>query len=128
MWEQIIISNRLQACSDELKGCGILDINILKILFNDPKAVPKEIIKILNIPNSTLTNAINRLVSKELLVRQLNPSDLRSLQLILTEKGKRSIISHRNSEKKIIGNIFNILSEDESMALINIFEKIAAEL
>lgn len=128
LWEQIMVSNKLEACTEELKGAGILDVNILRLLFNNFEITPKEISGKLNIPNSTLTNAINRLEKKGFLERKLNTNDLRSLQLLLTDKGKQAILNHQAAERVLIGNIFNILSEDESTSLTNLFEKIVNNL
>lgn len=128
LWEQIMLSNRLEVCTEELKGAGILDVNILRLLFNNPEIFPKEIAGKLSIPNSTLTNAINRLEKKGLVERKLNTNDLRSLQLLLTEKGKQAILNHHNAERVLIGNMLGILSENESNSLVDIFEKICKNL
>lgn len=128
LWEQIMMESKLEVCTDELKGAGILDVNILRLLFNNCEIVPKEIVGRLNIPNSTLTNAINRLEKKELVERKLNANDLRSLQLLLTDKGKKAISEHHNAERVLIENIFGILNEAEINSLITIFEKIVGKL
>lgn len=128
LWEQIMISNKLEVCTDELKGAGILDVNILRLLFNNSEIIPKEIAVKLNIPNSTLTNAINRLEKKGFIERKLNVNDLRSLQLLLTDKGTQAIQNHHNAERILIENLFSILSDSETNSLINIFEKISKTL
>lgn len=128
LWEQIMMGNKLEVCTDELKGAGILDVNILRLLSNNCEIVPKEIVGQLNIPNSTLTNAINRLEKKGLVERKLNANDLRSLQLLLTDKGEKAISEHHDAERVLIENIFCILNEAEINSLIGIFEKIATTL
>ena len=35
LWEQIMVGNKLEVCTEELKGAGILDVNILRLLFNN---------------------------------------------------------------------------------------------
>lgn len=128
LWEQILVGNQLEVCTDELKGSSILDVNILRLLFSSPDIIPKEIATKLNVPNSTLTNAINRLEKKELVERKLNSNDLRSLRLLLTDKGKKSILSHHDAERVLINSIFDILSEEEVISLISIFEKLVGNL
>ncbi len=123
LWTQILISGKLVVCSEELKGANILDVNILRVLFDSPTTKPKELAEMLNIPNSTLTNAMNRLVKKGLLERQLNANDLRSLRLILTDRGKQAVLKHHDAEREQIRNIMGVLSEDESDSLIAIFDK-----
>ena len=128
LWEQIMVGNKLEVCTEELKGAGILDVNILRLLFNNSEIIPKEIAGKLNIPNSTLTKALNRLEKKGLVERRLNTNDLRSLQLLLTDKGKQAICRHHDAERILIENIFGILSETETDSLISIFEKIVEKL
>ena len=123
LWTQILISGKLVVCSEELKDANILDVNILRVLFDSPTTKPKELAEMLNIPNSTLTNAMNRLVKKGLLERQLNANDLRSLRLILTDRGKQAVLKHHDAEREQIRNILGVLSEDESDSLIAIFDK-----
>lgn len=124
LWTQVLLSGKLNVCTEELKDANMLDVNILRLLFDNPKIIPKEIAEFLKIPNSTLTNVINRLGKKGLLERQLNTHDLRSLQLILTDKGKEAIKNHHNAERILIGKMFSILNDDEVESLIHICEKI----
>lgn len=128
LWEQIMVDNKLEVCTEELQGAGILDVNILRLIFNNSEIIPKEIAGKLNIPNSTLTNAINRLEKKGLIERRLHTNDLRSLQLLLTDKGKQAICKHHDAERVLIENVFSILSETESNTLISIFEKIVEKI
>ncbi len=123
LWTQILISGKLTVCSDELKDANILDVNILRTLFDNPNVIPKELAGLFKIPNSTLTNAINRLEKKGLLQRQLNTNDLRSLRLVLTVKGIQAISKHRDAESELIGNILSVLSAEESDTLVAIFDK-----
>lgn len=128
LWEQIMISNKLEVCTDELKGTSVLDVSILRLLYNNAEIIPKEIAKKLNIPNSTLTNAINRLQKKGLIERKLNANDLRSLKLLLTDKGAHAIRNHHEAEKELIKSLLCILTDDESDSLIKIFGKISKHL
>lgn len=105
-----------------------MDVNILRLLFNLIDITIKEIVTKLNFPNSTLTNAINRLEKKGLVERKLNSNDLRSLQLLLTVKGKQAILSHHDAERLLFSNMLDLLSEEEITSLISIFEKLVSKL
>lgn len=35
LWEQIMVGNKLEVCTEELNEMGILDVNILRLLFNN---------------------------------------------------------------------------------------------
>ena len=78
----------------------------------------------LNIPNSTVTNVINRLTKKELLVRELNSTDLRSFNLKLTEKGSCAVADHLNAETAIFESILHVLQDDEKETFVELFRKI----
>jgi Transcriptional regulators len=128
LWEKLLISNQLNVCSEALKGCSVMDVNILRIAYTKPEITPKEIIRLLNIPNSTLTNAVNRLSKKGLLVRKLNADDLRSLQISLTDVGKEAIHEHQLGEREVIQNLFSVLTENEIDSLLSIMTKIGHKI
>jgi DNA-binding MarR family transcriptional regulator len=123
-----MISGKLNICAEELKGAAILDVNILRLLHKRPELIPKEIAGELGIPNSTLTHAISRLEKKGLLERKLNASDLRSLQLLLTDMGRQAILGHHEEERKLISRIADLLDETETALLLRVLTKLAQQL
>lgn len=124
LWNRLLLSQKIEVCCEELNGCGILDVKVLKLIYQNPDYRIKDILKLLNIPNSTMTNVINRLEKKELLTRRLNNNNLRSFELELTEKGRVSILKHLEAEVIVFENMLSCLDESEKDLFINLFGKI----
>lgn len=106
----------------------MLELKVLKLIYLDPRRKIRDILGLLGIPNSTLTNAINRLTGKGLLIRKLDAHDLRSFELELTEKGKTSILSHLEAEEALFENMLSCLNDQEKEDFINLFGRITAHI
>ncbi len=128
LWNRLLLSQSIEVCSDKLKGCGMLDLKILKLLFQNSNYKIKDILKVLGIPNSTATNVINRLTEKELLQRKLNTIDLRSFELELTEKGKSAVTEHLAAETIIFENMLSCLNDNEKELFVDLFRKIVSHI
>lgn len=111
--------------SDNLKGITSLEISILELLHKKPDIIIREILEILRVPNSTLTNAINRLERRKLVKRVINERDRRSYGLQLTEVGVDAQNQHILYEKKLFASILEPLEEDERQNFIQSLAKIA---
>lgn len=123
LWNELTINFDIVICSEELQGCSLVDLNILKLIDKNQHIKIKELVKILKLPNSSLTNAINRLVKKELLQRELNNNDLRSFDLKLTQKGVNAVKAHTFEENKKFEELLSGLNENEQDEFIRLFRK-----
>lgn len=128
LWNKLLLSQNIEVCSDKLKGCGILDLKVLKLLFQNSSYKIKDILKTLGIPNSTATNVINRLTGKKLLQRKLNTVDLRSFELELTEKGRSAVTEHLEAETIIFENMLSCLDDNEKELFVKMFRKIVSHI
>jgi DNA-binding MarR family transcriptional regulator len=106
----------------------MLELKTLKLICHNPNYSIKELLRILDIPNSTMTNVINRLTSKGLLQRKLSNKDLRSFELELTEKGKEAVEEHLEAETGIFESMLNPLEDHEKEEFIRLFEKIVGKM
>lgn len=127
VWHELIIS--MQKTSDELwkdklDGVSTIEISILSIIERKPDAILKEIVKILGIPGSTLTSAIDRLEKRGLLRRVISQRDRRSFGLELTDEGRIAQQEHRKSEKvlweKVLGSYETSRERRELIRLLQI--------
>lgn len=127
VWHELIVS--LQRTSEELwadrlEGVSTIEISILSIVEKQPDVILKDIIDILGIPGSTLTNAINRLEKRKLLRRIISERDRRSYGLELTEEGRLAQGEHRKNEKvlwhRILSSYDTAKERDELIRLLNI--------
>ncbi len=111
--------------SNKLKGITTVEVSILEIVDKYPNIILKEILDILQIPNSTLTNVINRLEKKNLIRRVINQRDKRSFGLELTEEGIEAQKEHKRDEYKLFSHVLASLDEEERTAFIASLTKIA---
>lgn len=124
LWNSLLFRFNIDICTDKLKECGLTDVRILKLLMAYPKMKVKDMIDILKIPNSTMTHAINRLVKRRLMERQLDPKDLRSFELRITSDGREAIEEHLTEEDRLFRDMLSGLDESESAEFIRLFKKI----
>lgn len=106
------------------KGLTTIEVTIIDLVSKYPDIILKDIISMLHIPNSTLTNAINRLEKKELVKRIISEKDKRSYGLQLTDKGKQAEELHIMYEKELFKRILSPLTTKEREDFIFILNKI----
>ena len=128
--DMIFISLRKESSiffSDEFKGVTPIEIAILELVDKNPSIILKDIIKVLHLPNSTLTNAINRLEKRTLVRRVISQRDKRSFGLELTEKGELAQKEHKEGETKLYKRILNSLTDEERKIFLKCLHKIINE-
>ncbi|WP_275077572.1 MarR family winged helix-turn-helix transcriptional regulator [Clostridium botulinum] len=85
----------------------------------------KDIVEILQIPKSTLTNMINRLEKRNLINRAISNRDKPSYKLELTDEGKLTQKEHIEFEKAIYEKIMMCLDTyDEREELLKLMREI----
>lgn len=102
-----------------------LELNVISFIAEKGKVRFKDITTALDVPKSTLTNLINRLENKEILVRESNPDDKRSYLLTLTEKGAQIQKDHKAMEKEIFSKMLTNLSNKDKKRFVKTLNKIA---
>lgn len=127
IWNKILLDRRIQVCGSDIEGLNVMDLNVLKLAYANPGYRIKQYLEVLQIPNSTFTNIINRLVKRELLVRKLGEKDLRSFKLELTEKGKSAVESHLQAEEEVFLVLLSNLTEEEQGTFVKLFAKLVSE-
>ena len=124
LWDTLLLNFNIVICTEKLKGCSIIDLNILKLIYTNSEIKIKDIVKILRVPNSTLTNAINRLSKKGLLQRKLSDYDLRSFDLELTSIGTSAVEEHILAENMAFTDLLQDLDKEETIEFKRLFKKI----
>lgn len=97
---------------------------ILKILYKKGDISQKEMQDMLHVKSGTISESINKLEKKGLLIRQSDEVDRRKKVLHLTEDGKINVETHSALYQKEIIQLFDVLSDDEKKE----FEKILKKL
>lgn len=122
LWHMVILNfqkNSSKLWGKELEGATTVELSILNIVDAMPGVMIKKIKEILDIPPSTLTNAIGRLEKRGLIERVINKEDLRSFGIELTDVGRSAQKKHKESERELCIRILEALetSEDRSIFL-----------
>ncbi|HEX6116383.1 MAG TPA: MarR family transcriptional regulator [Solirubrobacterales bacterium] len=92
------------------------------------RLLPSELSEALLVSSGTLTNRLDRLESKGLVERHPNPDDRRSVEVALTEPGRRladeAVTAHVENERRMLA----ALSPPERKALDELTSKLLAGL
>lgn len=105
--------NRLLRLSDS-------EIDILWMMNLSDSLVVGDISKRLDLPKSTVTGLVARLESRGYIVRQINPLDLRTYSLFLSEKGKALVSEYVDFEKALFHRLMAPLTLKESRLFLNL--------
>lgn len=112
--------------STYFQGVTSIEISILGIVGESPDVILKEIGEQLQVPASTLTNAVDRLEKRNLLMRSISKRDRRSFGLILTDEGRKLYQEHEKAEQITWNKILGTLENDEEVELfLSLMKKIA---
>lgn len=126
IWNHILLNSPIIVCVDEMRGLGINDIKVLKLVRQKPNQSIKEYLDILKIPNSTFTNILNRLIKKGFLQRKMDEHDLRSYTVDLTSFGEQSVQKHLDEEEKLFGEFLGNLNKEEQETFLRLFSKLVS--
>lgn len=100
---------------------------ILKILYLKGDISQKDIQDKLQIQSGTMSEVINKLENKGLLVRQRDENDRRKVILHLTEEGKADVEAYQQQYQEDTSSFFDVLSIDESQEFQRILYKLLNE-
>jgi len=96
----------------------------LEVLNTDKPLNMNSIANILKISLPAVTGLVNRLVTMNLAKRVYDQGDRRVIFIALTAKGKKIIERTKATRKKIISEIFGVISEKERQIYLEILRKI----
>lgn len=86
---------------------------------------PSELASEMMLPNSTMTNRLDKLERRGLIVRSADPRDRRAVRILLTEQGiglaDEIVVSHVATEERMLAG----LSDDERQTIRRLMAKIA---
>ena len=121
--------DRLDTWSEKLKGLTPLQLHILKLAQERPNLLLGEIRQAFQIPQSTLTSAVDRLEFRGLVRRVINHRDLRSFGLELTEEGALIQQEHDRIDRLLAEKLLQCLdSEEKRQQCCRIMAEIAAKM
>jgi DNA-binding MarR family transcriptional regulator len=83
----------------------------------------KEFREYLRVPQTTFSSIVKKLEQLGLVRRVINPRDLRSFSLRVTEAGRQIVETHRENDLKQAREILLELDENERGEFVRLFEK-----
>lgn len=106
------------------ENLGVSHVLTLNYINNNQNARPSEIARELGLTPPTVTILVNKLVKKELVVRQLDDSDRRIITLVITDKGKETLVRASSVGHELRRELFTKLTEQEKEQLSIIYKKL----
>jgi len=120
-----LASRRRLAIEIEGFGLTVPQFIALRALWNTPEGLTmSELAEASHQLSATMTGIIDRLVERDLVIRQRVPDDRRALRISLTETGKRLIEQIEEQQTKRMTRVFRSLSafeRKEMLRLMNIY-------
>ncbi|NMM61713.1 MarR family transcriptional regulator [Clostridium sp. P21] len=126
---KMINSKFMNEYSDKAKKMSMLDFRALRLVSENPGKQIKDLLSILQIPNSTLTSVINRLEKRGILRRVISPEDRRSFNLEITEEGEIIQEEHMKFDYEVAKKYLEATENDqEKEFLIKFLRRLAESL
>ena len=111
---------------------GTLDFTALRYLVqaqrDERRMSPKDVIVMLNTSSATVTNVIERLVSRGYVTRVSHPRDRRAHYLVPTQEAVQLVESAYHDHHAAIVSVIDTLGESESEAAAEVLEAIVTQL
>jgi DNA-binding MarR family transcriptional regulator len=105
-----LIKTTLVDMNPELK---MIHVEIMHVLQDEGRLHVAEIGEKLQIARAQMTHLIDKLVEMQIVERQMNQADRRTLDIDLTEKGKDLLEEHENSTVNAVREYLSSLTEEE---------------
>lgn len=104
------------------------EISVIEVIGKKEPCTMTEIADGVNLAVSTLTGIIDTLVSKEYVKRERSKKDRRTVNVVLSEKGKKVYNSHHEVHLMMSKSLLSYLEEEEQVEFIRLFKKISDKL
>lgn len=104
------------------------DLMIVTFVGDNEKVIMREIAEYMDIPVSTTTGLVDKLVQKGYLQRQFSPTDRRSISIVLDVIGKNIHEMMTNMKNEMATKIIDDLKVSEADNFIQMLEKVTSNL
>lgn len=102
------------------------ELKIISFIGKKGSCIMREVAEFANVPLSTLTGIMDKLVKKKLVSRERSDEDRRIVQLVLTENGKSVFTTEQQNHLNLAKGMLTGLEELEQNQLLNLLKKITA--
>lgn len=108
---------------------GLVEHKLLELFQLRDVVEVKEVVSRLGLPNSTVTSAVKRLISKGFITKEVIIEDRRAYQLNLTIRGKNIVGYNRYLKQQLAAQLLDGLeSVEEKKQLVDLFNKAVMSL
>lgn len=118
--------------SQRISGLGGIDLSALRYLVQaqreDREVSPKDLIVMLGTSSATVTNVIERLVSKGYVIREQHPTDRRAHFLLPTESASALVDEVYGAHHGAVVSVIDNLDEKDAAVTASTIRRIAAAL
>lgn len=132
VWHSIFVKNlfsNIESNYPNLKSLDNREIGVIARTGHHKNTVIKDVTRESNLPKSSITNVINKLEAKGLILREINPEDKRSFKLVLTSEGEKVLKEHDDFEYELCSTVLAALdSSDERDLFLSLCSKISDNL
>ena len=95
-----VMFNRPDYKSEEIQKLSFMEMHLIGMAYDHPDMILKEIREYLRIPQTTLSSIIAKLEKQDILRRVINPRDMRSFSLKVTNLGRKIWDTHKEHDHK----------------------------
>lgn len=97
---------------------------LLFILSKTDEIAQRELVEVLQVRPGSLSELLNKLESKGLIIREKKPDNKRHINVRITELGRTAIKDNELIQRQTAQDLFSSLSMDEQHDLVQILEKL----
>ncbi len=129
------MQNMFGAMQEKVSECSVLcggldkkELSILEFIGNSQDIIMRDIADFLKASVSTVTGIVDKLVHKELVLRHYSQEDRRIINIALSTQGDEMFKLYKDAKRKMGSAILSALDEPEQDKLIELFEKVTANI
>ncbi len=122
------MKNNSDSCCEVCGNLNEKELFIMVFVGNRGEVKMRDISDHLNLPLSTLTSIVDKLIDKKFLDRYHSSEDRRMILVRLGEAGKESFDRFNREKAKLSQKILSSFEENEQGDVIAIFEKVATAI
>ncbi len=123
----VILAEPLQLTLLEKYGVRLSGMRALRVL-RDLGTVPiSRFAEVLEIPRSTATGVVDRLVERDLIERAFDPADRRVIHIRLTPRGRTALEDRALIDESTAGSRIRALAPEEQRLLADLLEHVVGD-
>lgn len=119
-----IMFDRHEYASENVQKMSFIEMHLIGLAYERPDMIIKELRHYLKVPQTTLSSIIAKLERQGYIRRVINPRDMRSFSLEVTEKGREIRELHSRNDLRQAREALLALAEDERDLFIRLIQKV----